>query len=129
MKHLLRLPTEALPSTPEELPGEFRQVAEIIAEIIGDRKQATWAAWAIAMEFRGTPIYCRNMEEFFRAFRNRLIIAEFTRRTNAGETARAVVNDLALRDWPGDRVRISTRTVWEVLGQPDERLLKLPGCQ
>lgn len=124
----LEIPDDALPKCPEELPGNLRRVAEIIAQVVGDDRAGALAAWHIGLDFRGTAIYCHNLDDWFRRHRNRMIVSEFDRRTGAGESATAVVRTMAMREWPG-LGRISERTVWEVLGRPvvDDRQLGLWG--
>lgn len=130
------IPREALPKEPEQLPGELRNVAEIIARaIIAERPDlaevadllAARATFAVADEYRGTAIYCHNLGRWERQYRAGLIIEEFDRRTTAGETATKVVKELALRDWPGEQRRICERTVWLTLGKPDPRQMGLWG--
>lgn len=129
-----RIPREAMPTRPSQLPGELSNVAEIIArelatirpELADDAAMlATFAVFAVGEDYRGTHIYCPSMGKFMEEYRNNLIREEFDRRTNAGETATAVVKDLATREWPGERRRIGVRAIWDVLGKVDDRQLTL----
>ena len=131
---LANIPKEHLPKTPEQLPGELRNVAEIIArEIVAERPDladvaallATRATFAIADAYRGTAIYCHNLGTWWRQYRDGMIIEEFDRRTTAGETATKVVKEMASREWPGEQRRICERTVWLTLGKPDPRQMGL----
>ncbi|MFZ5775089.1 MAG: hypothetical protein ACOY3Z_06360 [Thermodesulfobacteriota bacterium] len=133
MPDIIELPEDALPSI-EELPGDLCQVAEIIAgEIASARPDmagvatmlATRATFALANEFRGAAIYCHNLDKWFDEYRNSLMRSEFDRRTAAGETATRIVRDLAAREWLGSRRRVSERTVWAVLGRPDDRQMRI----
>lgn len=116
---IIELPDEALPQRPEDLPGDLRQVAEVAARVTGCPKSGALIAWRIGLEFRGTAVFCHNLDAVFRRYRDRAMVAEFDRRTMAGETAGAVVRSLALRPWPG-LGRIAARQIWNVIGRPAE---------
>lgn len=133
---LANIPLEHLPKNPEQLPGELRNVAELIAEVLvmarpdlaGDAAMlAARSTFAIADAYRGTAIYCHNLGTWWRQYRDGMIIEEFDRRTTAGETATKVVKEMAGREWPGDQRRICERSVWLILGKPDPRQLGLWG--
>lgn len=131
---LANIPEEHLPKAPGQLPGELRNVAKIIAEVILSERPdlaedadqlATRATFAIADAYRGTAIYCHNLGTWWRQYRDGMIIEEFDRRTKTGETATKVVKEMASREWPGEQRRICERTVWLILGKPDPRQMGL----
>ncbi|MEW6427306.1 MAG: hypothetical protein AB1568_04645 [Thermodesulfobacteriota bacterium] len=117
------IPDDDLPQSPAELPGDLGEIAAIIARVVGCERTAARCAWEIACAYRGVAIHIRTGDELRRAWRDRAIRKMFDRRTAAGETANAVVRDCALTDWPTGR--ISERRVWEILGMPDERQMRL----
>jgi hypothetical protein len=115
---LNNLPDEALPRA-EELPGDLA----LVAEIVGVRHTL-----ALVEAFRGTYIYCRNLDHLERQCRNRAIRAELDRRMTAGELISKVVPDLARR------YGLVERSVWNISGSgdpevgagaPDERQMGL----
>lgn len=131
---LVNIPDEHLPTAPEQLPSELRNVAELIAEVLvafrpdlaGDANMlAARSAFVIGDAYRGTALYCHNLGSWWRRYRDGMIIEEFDRRTTAGETATKVVKEMAGREWPGDQRRICERSVWLILGKPDPRQMGL----
>jgi len=125
-----QIPQEAMPTSPAQLPGGLAFVAEIIAESLSEDMPdisakavmlAVRATFKVADAHRGTAIYCHNLGAWWRQFRDTLIVEEFNRRDAAGETATAIVRDLAGREWPGDQRRIGERQIWNILGKPDPR--------
>ncbi|MEN8134306.1 MAG: Mor transcription activator family protein [Thermodesulfobacteriota bacterium] len=109
------LPDEALPRA-EELPGDLA----LVAEIVGVRQTL-----ALVEAFRGTYIYCRNLDHLERQCRNRAIRAEADRRLAAGELISKLVPELARR------YKLSEKTIWNILGsgdpEVDERQMGLFG--
>lgn len=108
----LCLPDDALP-TVSELPGDLKRVAEILLRLLGDERAAVRAVFAIIAEFRGTYIYCRGLEEWERAWRDRQIREEYDKGARVPELAR--------------RWHLSERWVWDILGRlpVDEKQLEL----
>lgn len=109
-KDPIRLPREAWPAI-DELPTE-------------DLRQA---ARAIGMEnlmrlfelFRSTYLYFGGFDRFIIRHRDNFIRREFDRRTAAGCSARQAVAGLARE------TTLSDRWVWEIVGQPDERQVRM----
>ena len=97
----------------DDLPGDLARLARIIEEIAPGC--GVKAVLRVAVEYRGTPLYIRSLDELSRKVRNAWII----RRYESGER----VNDIA-RD---PAVGLSARQVWNVLGKEpvDDRQLKL----
>jgi hypothetical protein len=102
-KTLKNLPEEALPKA-EELPGDLA----LVAEIVGVRHTL-----ALVDAFRGTYIYCRNLDHLERQCRNRAIRAEIDRRMGDGELISTLVVDLARR------YGLVERSVWNIAGSGD----------
>jgi Mor family transcriptional regulator len=112
------LPDDALPSV-QELPGDLRQLAEIIVVEVGSERAAVRVVLRIVQEFRGTYIYCRGLDEWERAWRDKKIREEFDSLTRGGVSARQAVTTLARRYPVGDR------QIWTILGRPDDRQMSL----
>lgn len=106
------LPDDALPAI-ADLPGDLRRVAEIFRPFVADEITAVRAVFVLVGEFRGTYIYCRGLTEWYQAYRNRQIRAEYDAGGKAPEIAR--------------RWEISERWVWEILGRSpeDEKQMKI----
>lgn len=97
----MNIPEEYWPAV-GELPGDLSRLAEIIESHA--QAKGVKIALAIADEFRGTYIYCRNMDELRRKARNRWIIDQYGKGIRVPEIAR--------------KVRLCERQVWSILGQP-----------
>lgn len=67
------------------------------------------AAEALTAHYGGTKLYIPNCKAALRRVRNAAMIREFDERSAAGETAREVVFDLAIR------YRLADRVVWDIL--------------
>lgn len=108
----ITIPDDALPSI-ADLPGDLRRVAEIISRITKDELIAVRAVCALVAEYRGTYIYCRNLDEWERAWRDSQIRAESDAGTRVPDIAR--------------RWNLSERWVWDILGRlpVDEKQLKM----
>lgn len=103
------LPDDAMPSI-EELPGDLR----LIAEVIGVRP-----TMQLAQVFGGTPLYIVKIDGFARRLRDKAFREEFDQRTGRGETATAVVRDIA-------RTRgLCERQLWNIVNAPDERQMRM----
>jgi Mor family transcriptional regulator len=95
------IPEEYWP-TVGELPGDLSRLAEIIeshAPALGVK-----ITLAIADEFRGTKIYCHNIDALKRKARNRRIVNQYGKGVSVPEIAR--------------QAGLGERQVWSILGQP-----------
>jgi Mor family transcriptional regulator len=108
----IRLPREAWPAINELPAGDMR----MLAEEIGMEK-----LMRLYELFRSTTIYFGGFDRFLRGHRDTMIRREFDRRTAAGRSARQVVNELA-REYG-----LSDRWVWEIIGRPDDRQMRMWG--
>ena len=97
------MPDDALPKA-EELPGDLALVAETIG---------VPNTLALVKVFRGTYIYCRNLDHLERRWRNRAIRAEADRRIADGELVSKLVPELARR------YKLSEKQIWNILGSGD----------
>lgn len=106
------LPADMMPRA-EELPGDLARLAVIIDEITPG--QGVEITLRIAAEFRGTTVYCHNIDALYRKSRDRWIREQFDPPINAR------VPDLARA------AKLSERRVWEILGtEPvNERQMRL----
>jgi Mor family transcriptional regulator len=93
-----------------DLPGDLR----LIAEVIGVE-----ATMKLAQAFGGTPLYIVKIDAFARRLRNKAFREEFDRRTATGETATAVVRDIARRR------DLCERQLWNIVNAPDERQMRM----
>lgn len=84
-----------------ELPGDLARLAEIIESYAPG--QGVKITMAIADEFRGTNIYCHNMDALKRKVRNLRIIDQYGKGVSVPELAR--------------KVGLGERQVWSILGQ------------
>lgn len=105
-EQLKQLPADMYPAI-HELPGDLARLAAIVEQIAPGK--GVEATMLIAQEFRGTTIYCHNIDSLGRKARDRRVRERF----DAGER----VPDIART------VNLSERRVWEILGQApvDER--------
>ncbi|MEW6595674.1 MAG: hypothetical protein AB1413_12470 [Thermodesulfobacteriota bacterium] len=110
--------------TLEELPGDLRLIAEVCQRIVGDPALAVRVVVELVQECRGINIYCRSLDDFFRRQRDRQIRAEFDRLTGQGLSARQAVTAI-VRSLSTHRYPLVERSVWRVLGSPDERQMGL----
>ena len=101
-----KLPADMFPRA-DELPGDLSRLAAIIEEFAGG--MGVSIVIRIAEVFRGTTIYCHNMDALTRKARDRWVRDHF----DAGDR----VPDIART------VGLSERRVWEILGTApvDER--------
>lgn len=104
------LPADMMPRA-DELPGDLARLAVIIDEITPG--QGVEITLRIAAEFRGTTVYCHNIDALYRKSRDRWIRAQFDAKARVPDLARAA--------------KLSERRVWEILGtEPvNDRQLKL----
>lgn len=93
-----------------ELPGDLRLIAEVIGVA---------ATMKLAQAFGGTPLYIVKIDAFIRRVRDKAFREEFDRRTAKGETATAVVRDMARRR------DLCERQVWNIVNAPDERQMRM----
>ncbi len=96
---LTQLPADLYP-TISELPGDLGQLAAIIEKAAPG--QGVTITMLIAEEFRGTTIYCHNVDAIFRKARDRWVREKFDRGHRVPELARMI--------------KLSERRVWEILG-------------
>ena len=106
------LPREAWPAIDDLPAGDMR----MLAEEIGMEK-----LMRLYELFRSTTIYFGGFDKYLRSHRDAMIRREFDRRTAAGRSARQAVNELA-REFD-----LSDRWIWEIIGRPDERQMKMFG--
>jgi len=99
MKQPTDIPRAYFPKI-SELPGDLARLAEIIETVCPTK--GVEATIAIVNEFRGTNIYCRNLDAIKRKARNRRIIEEFS----GGSTAPKIAREVGL----------GVRQVWAILG-------------
>lgn len=101
-----KLPADMYPRI-EELPGDLSKLASIIEESVPG--QGVNIVLKVASQFRGTTIYCHNIDALTRRARDRWVRDHF----DAGDR----VPDIART------VNLSERRVWEILGTApvDER--------
>lgn len=101
-----KLPADMFP-TIDELPGDLSKLAAIIDAVVPG--QGVTIVIRITEMFRGTTIYCHNMDALTRKARDRWVRDHF----DAGDR----VPDIART------VNLSERRVWEILGTApvDER--------
>lgn len=99
------IPKEYWPEI-DELPGDLSHLAEIIESVSSGK--GVEATLAIAQEFRGTTIYCHNVDTLKRTVRNRRLIKQYTNGSNVPDLAR--------------EVGLSIRQAWSILGkEPDDK--------
>ena len=96
---LKQLPADLYP-TIRELPGDLAQLAAIIERAAPG--QGVEIVMLIAGEFRGTTIYCHNVDALFRKARDRWVRDKFTAGCRVPDLARTI--------------KLSERRVWEILG-------------
>ncbi|MDO9069345.1 MAG: Mor transcription activator family protein [Deltaproteobacteria bacterium] len=94
-----KLPPDLFPKI-NELPGDLAQLATIIDMMVPGMGVAV--VIRIALEFRGTTIYCHNMDALTRKARDRWVREHFDAGDRVPDIARAV--------------NLSERRVWEILG-------------
>jgi len=94
------LPDDLVPNI-DELPGDLAQLARVIEGMVPG--YGVRIVLRIVTEFRGTHLYCRNLDDLKRQARNRVIIERY----DNGER----VQDIAR--W----ARLSERQVWTILGR------------
>ncbi len=96
------IPREFWPAA-KELPGDLARLATIIEEVCpGHGVEATLR---IAMAFRGTYVYCHNIDALLRKPRDRWIREQYAAGMRVPEIARAV--------------GLGERRVWDILGTPE----------
>jgi len=107
---LEQLPDDLVPGI-DELPGDLAQLARVIEEIVPGF--GVLIVLRIVREFRGTYLYCRNLDDLRRQARNRRIIERYDAGDRVPEIAR----------W----ARLSERQVWTILGKEpgEDRQLSL----
>lgn len=100
-----------LQPTAEELPGDLARLAAIIDNFLPG--QGVKVTLNIADEFRGTYIYCHNMDSLYREARNRWIKEQYDHGVKVPDLAR--------------QVTLSERRVWAILGKEpvDDRQQRL----
>ncbi|MDR3631331.1 MAG: helix-turn-helix domain containing protein [Desulfocapsaceae bacterium] len=104
------LPPDLVPEA-IELPGDLAEMAMIIDGYIpGLGVEITMA---IAQRFRGTYVFCHNLDALWRAARDRRIVEFYDDGMKVPEIARLV--------------GLGQRRVWDILGKPpeDDRQMKL----
>lgn len=106
---IINLPADALPDI-DELPGDLRQVAEVV----GVEK-----TMELAQEFRGTAIYFHNIDKFLVRHRDNCIRKDFDKLLSEGKTARRTADEL------GRKYRLSARWIFEISARPDDRQMVL----
>ena len=99
MENFEDIPKKYYPSI-NELPGDLAQVAQIIESVCPDK--GVEATIAIAKAFRGTEVYCHNLDNLRKKARNAWLIEQY----GNGER----VCDLARK------VGLSDRQVWTIIG-------------
>lgn len=105
-EELKQLPADLYPAI-NELPGDLARLAAIIDQMAPGKGVET--TMQIAQEFRGTTIYCHNIDAIFRKARDRWVRDHFDAGGRVPDIARTV--------------GLSERRVWEILGKApvDER--------
>ncbi len=101
------LPDESLPHI-SALRGDVARVAELVGVRV---------ALILAMEFRGTYIYCRAHDHIARESRDQSIRDEYDRRTMDGESSTKVARDLALAN------NLVERSIWEILKKTQDKAI------
>ena len=104
------IPEDLVPRI-DELPGDLAQLARVIEEVCPGC--GVLIVLRIVREFRGTYLYCRNLDDLRRQARNRRIIERY----DAGERVPEIAR------W----ARLSERQVWTILGREpgEDKQLKL----
>lgn len=97
-----RLPKNMLP-TIDELPGDLSGVAAVIEEMAPGL--GVDITLALVQHYRGTYIYCHNVDAIERAARNRWI----KELRDSGMTVPEIAR----------RVGLGERRVWDITGEPD----------
>ncbi len=105
-----KLPPDMFPRI-EELPGDLSRLAQIIEALAPGLGVAI--VLRIAGAFRGTTIYCHNMDALTRKVRDRWVRDHYDAGGRVPDLARSV--------------GLSERRVWEILGTApvDDRQLRL----
>lgn len=105
-----QIPADLMPGI-DDLPGDLSQLARTIEEVVPGH--GVKVVLRIVDEFRGTNIYCRNLDGLKRSVRDRRVIELYSAGMRVPEIARLV--------------HLSERQVWTVLGREpeDDRQMKL----
>lgn len=110
MSDLANIPDDLIPGI-DDLPGDLAQLARTVESVVPGH--GVRVVLRIVKEFRGTHIYCRNLDGLQRAVRDRWVIEMYTNGARVAEIARVV--------------HLSERQVWTILGREpeDDRQLSL----
>lgn len=87
-----------------ELPGDLSLMAEVIESVAPGR--GVEATIKISETFRGTNIYCHNLDKLKKNARNKGIIEQYEKGARVADLAR--------------ENGVSTRHVWNILGREPE---------
>jgi len=93
------IPKEFWPE-PEELPGDLARLAELVDQAVPGR--GVEVTLRIARAFRGTYIYCHNIDALLRKPRDRWIREQYARGARVPDIAR--------------KVGLGERRGWDILG-------------
>lgn len=99
-KRSSELPMEMLPNI-DELPGDLAQLARVIEEVAPG--MGVRIVLQLVKEYRGTPIYIRNLDDLERRVRDQKIIDRY----GLGERVVDIARDVGLSD----------RQIWKILGR------------
>jgi Mor family transcriptional regulator len=110
MSDLANIPDDLIPGI-DDLPGDLAQLARTVESVVPGN--GVRVVLRIVDEFRGTHIYCRNLDGLKRSVRDRRVIELYSGGMRVPEIARMV--------------GLSERQVWTVLGREpgDERQMSL----